>query len=136
MIFGFNLPPLGREDFATQCVLAMIDIVHFVSSVMSLEVSCGISTGRSFCGTIGGVHRKVHSQTSKQTNRQAHNQTDKRPIKRTTKQTDSQTNKQGDASARSDRFDAGVRSPGMLLVSYVVADLAAALGCDSVRMVR
>ena len=80
MIFGFNLPPLGREDFATQCVLAMIDIVHFVSSVMSLEVSCGISTGRSFCGTIGGVHRKVHSQTSdpisKQTNRQASKGTD------------------------------------------------------------
>lgn len=56
----FGLPPLAHEDDSVRGVLAAINIV---SSLRKLRytASCGISTGRAYCGIVGNRGRREYS---------------------------------------------------------------------------
>ncbi|MEW5849756.1 MAG: adenylate/guanylate cyclase domain-containing protein [Myxococcota bacterium] len=60
VVAGFGLPPMTHEDDAARAIQAATDIRTRLSQ-MGLKSSVGITTGRAFCGPMGGHRRREYT---------------------------------------------------------------------------
>ena len=57
IIGAFGLPPFGIEDAATRALDVALKLKEAVA-VLGVPCSCGVTTGRAFCGAYGSARRR------------------------------------------------------------------------------
>ena len=60
LLAAMGLPPLAHEDDAKRAVQAALAVQRQLAQA-GLRSSIGVSTGRVFCGSIGGPHRREYT---------------------------------------------------------------------------
>jgi class 3 adenylate cyclase/tetratricopeptide (TPR) repeat protein len=60
LIGVFGLPPLSHEDDPVRAVLAAREMARLLQEI-NVQTSIGVTTGRAFCGVLGGERRREYT---------------------------------------------------------------------------
>ena len=60
LVAAYGLPPLAHEDDATRGTLAALE-AHAKLSELDVRHAIGVTTGRAFCGAVGGEARREYT---------------------------------------------------------------------------